>query len=116
MKQHRVLIVGSHPLFCQGIKNILEACADIKVVGVGSEREWILRVMKRQRPDVVIADDNEARSEDSNPVPVIAQANHSVRIILLTLEDNTMSICRGQFGHSIDNARAQDLIAAIKDA
>lgn len=112
MKQRQVLIVGSHPIFCRGIRSILQERSDIKVVGIATNKESIQKMIERLQPDVVVVDHMDARSQESNPVPTILHANPDIRVILLSLGANNMFIYSRK---SVDNARPEDLIAAIED-
>jgi DNA-binding NarL/FixJ family response regulator len=52
----RVLIADDHPIFCQGIKGILEAEADIEVVGEASDGKQAIALARAIAPDVIIVD------------------------------------------------------------
>lgn len=54
--QIRVLIADDHPIFCQGIKGILEAEADIEVVGEASDGKQAIALARAIAPDVIIVD------------------------------------------------------------
>jgi DNA-binding NarL/FixJ family response regulator len=110
-KEYRVLIVGNHPLFYHGISNMLRKQEGIKVVGVAKNGEAIQRLIRVMRPDVVVVDDNEARLQASNPTPAIRAIDPSLRIILLSLGENSMSIFRSHF---VESAGLPDLVSAIR--
>ncbi len=52
----RVLLVDDHDLVRTGVRGILEAAADIRVVGEASNGEQALQVVEALAPDVVLMD------------------------------------------------------------
>ncbi len=53
-----VVIVDDHPLFLQGLRRVLEAEADIRVVGAAADGEEALEMVRQLEPDVVLLDIN----------------------------------------------------------
>ncbi len=54
----RVLIVDDHPVFCQGLRRVLETAPDIDVVGAAENGERALEMAQQLHPDVVLMDIN----------------------------------------------------------
>ncbi len=52
----RVLLVDDHPLFCQGLKTLLESKDGIQVVGEANDGAEAITLTKKMLPDVVIMD------------------------------------------------------------
>ncbi len=52
----RVLVVDDHPLFCQGLRTLLETKDAIKVVGEANDGEEAVAMIHELAPDVVIMD------------------------------------------------------------
>jgi DNA-binding NarL/FixJ family response regulator len=52
----RVLLVDDHPLFCQGLRALLEQNDLIKVVGEAADGLEAVEMTKKMKPDVVIMD------------------------------------------------------------
>jgi len=52
----RVLIADDHPLFRAGMRALLEAVADMQVVGMAATGDEVLALAERCQPDVVLMD------------------------------------------------------------
>lgn len=52
----RVLLVDDHPLFCQGLKTLLESKEGVQVVGEAKDGAEALTLTQKMLPDVVIMD------------------------------------------------------------
>ena len=59
-----VLIADDHPLFRQGIKQILELENDITVVAQAANGDEAVRLTREHKPDVILMDIN-------MPVPMV---------------------------------------------
>lgn len=58
MDKIKILIVDDHPLFRQGLRNVLTGEADLEVVGEGSNGQEGLELARKLHPDVVLLDIN----------------------------------------------------------
>lgn len=56
MDKIRVLIADDHPIFCQGVKGVLEAEPDIEVVGEASDGKQAISLARAIAPDVILID------------------------------------------------------------
>jgi len=52
----RVLLVDDHPLFCQGLKTLLQSKEGVQVVGEAKDGAEALTLTQKMLPDVVIMD------------------------------------------------------------
>lgn len=52
----RVLLVDDHPIVLDGIRALLEATADLEVVGEATDRDGALRLATGLAPDVIVLD------------------------------------------------------------
>jgi DNA-binding NarL/FixJ family response regulator len=58
MDKITVLVVDDHPVFRQGLRDILRQEHDIEVVGEGADGQQALEMVRRLQPDIVILDIN----------------------------------------------------------
>ena len=58
MRQTTIVVIDDHPLFRQGVVDILSAEKDLKVVGQASNGEDGLRMVRERKPDVALIDVN----------------------------------------------------------
>src|SRR3954449_10035050 len=84
-QQIRLVIADDHPIFRDGLRRLLEAEADLKVLGEASDGAEAVKLAKQLKPDILLLDlampkhpGLEALRDLSN-----GEAN-SVRVILLT--------------------------------
>ena len=87
-KARRVLIASSHPLFGQGLRNLLKERreADVVVVGMVSNLEQALAALERLSPDLVIVDyDDEVLNRDEFLARFV-EGEKKLRVVLLSLQ------------------------------
>jgi DNA-binding NarL/FixJ family response regulator len=92
----RVFILSSHPLFSQGVENLLRREAGLDIVGRETDADKALERIKEIRPNVVIL---ECAEPTCDPTPVLMhllREGVETKIIGLNLQDNTLYIYRGE--------------------
>jgi DNA-binding NarL/FixJ family response regulator len=92
----RVFILSSHPLFGQGVENLLRREEGLDIVGQETDADKALERIKEIRPDVVILDCAEPGCDPTLAVMRILREGVQTKVIGLNLQDNTMYIYRGE--------------------
>ncbi|MCB9419828.1 MAG: response regulator transcription factor [Ardenticatenaceae bacterium] len=107
----RVLIIGRHHLFHDGITHLLGEQSNLVVVG--SVRSWnkAREIMAREQPDVLIIDHDSADLHENDLAPLLETADRDIKVIYLTLAQNRMIIHKRQ---QIVNVTADDLLQAVQ--
>lgn len=82
--QSRVLIVDDHPVFCQGLRRILESVPDIQVVGVARDGEEALSIARELMPDVILMDINLPSMNGMQVTRLIKAELPNIAVIMLT--------------------------------
>ena len=108
----RVFILSRHTLFCDGIVALLSQEAGFDVVGQDTELSSAVESIKSLSPDVVIINCDDPEPDLSQVVASLLQNRLGVRIIGLSLEDNKISIYRGE---DKQVHQLEDLLKAIED-
>jgi two-component system nitrate/nitrite response regulator NarL len=68
----RILIVDSHPIFRQGLRNVISSESDLSVVGEATSGCQVVRMAGDLKPDVVLLDD---RMPGSTTAEILAELN-----------------------------------------
>ena len=114
----RVFLVDDQPLLRQGFSMILQAQADMEVVGEASDGAQALRDIGRAAPDVVLMD---VRMPGMNGIDATRQVTTTwpdVRVIILTtfdLDEYAFEGLRaGASGFLIKNAQTDEFVRAVR--
>jgi len=112
----RVLIADDHPLFRQGIKQILELEKDIVVVAQAANGDDAVQLAREHKPDVILMDINMPGSNGLQAIKEIKDENISSKIIVLTIQEDReyliKTIQMGAEGYVLKDAEPQVLIDA----
>lgn len=107
----RVLIIGRHRLFHEGIIHLLGEQSDLMVVGSVRSWEKAREIMVREQPDVLIIDHDAADLHENDLAPLLENVDRDIKVIYLTLAQNKMVIHKRQ---QIADVTAVDLLQAVQ--
>src|SRR5260370_40131124 len=113
-----VFLLDDHEIVRKGVRDLLEAEADITVVGEAGTAESALARISALRPDVAVLD---VRLPDGNGVTVCREIRSrmpQVACLMLTsfAEDEALfdAIMAGAAGYVLKQIRALDLVGAVR--
>ena len=113
-----VLLVDDHTAVRSGVRVMLEAEADLVVVGEAGDGAEALRAVAATRPDVVVLDLAMPGIGGLDAIPEIRAAAPSTAILVFTMHSNAAYVSAamraGARGYVLKSARQQDLLAAIR--
>jgi DNA-binding NarL/FixJ family response regulator len=113
-----VLLVDDHSLIRKGFRLILDAEADIRVVGEAADGTTALSACLALRPDVVLMDVRMPGRDGIEATRDIAAAGLPSKVLILTtfdLDDYVYSGLRaGASGFLLKDTQPDDLVAAIR--
>ncbi len=92
METIAVLIVDDHPLFRQGLRDVLSAEDDLEVIGEAEDGERALAKVKALKPDVVIMDVNIPSLNGIQATKRLKSDWTDVAVIILTAYDDDEQI------------------------
>lgn len=82
--KYRVIIISLPGVVQESIRAILEAMADVEVVGLASGGLSALALVKEEQPDVVVIDSNLTEDEVLAFLRDVRQLDLNVRLVVLT--------------------------------
>jgi DNA-binding NarL/FixJ family response regulator len=81
----RIVIADDHPIFRDGLRRLLEAESDLKVIGEACDGTEAVRMARQLKPDIMLLDLAMPRMPGLDALREMSTGPaHSVRVILLT--------------------------------
>jgi DNA-binding NarL/FixJ family response regulator len=87
-----VMIVDDHPVFRQGLRNVLAAQEDLRVVVEAADGESAIEKAQEHRPDVIIMDINLPELNGLQATREIKERYPDIHVIMLTAYDDEEQI------------------------
>ena len=87
MQEIRVMIVGDHPVFRQGLRRVLEIEPDIRIECEATDGQEALLLARQHKPDVIIMDINLPKMNGIQATRRIKAAMSNIAIIVVTAYD-----------------------------
>ncbi|MEL7068799.1 MAG: response regulator transcription factor [Cyanobacteria bacterium J06581_3] len=116
----RVLLVDDQTLGRQGFKVLLEAHADIQVVGEAQNGKQAIEQVETLRPDLVLLDVRMPEMDGVAVTQAICQQFKEVKVLILSTFNHDDYVCRamqfGAMGYLLKDTRAEELVQAIRMA
>src|SRR5215218_5705706 len=83
-----IVIADDHPVFRQGLRQIIEMEHDLKVVGEARDGATALNLIQELKPEVAVLDINMPNMKGFDVARQIGQQSLKVGIIFLTMYDD----------------------------
>ncbi len=114
----RVVIVDDHALVREGTVQLLEAEADLEVVGQAGTAEEGLGLLARLRPDLALVDVNLPGTSGLELARQAAASHPKVRILVVTAYDDYAYVAEaleiGVGGYLLKTASGKELVDAVR--
>jgi two-component system, NarL family, response regulator NreC len=114
----RVVIADDHPVVRNGVKALLDAEADIDVVGEAGDATRAVFETIEQKPDVIVLDLTMPGVEGMSLVEKLRQTAPGSRIVVLSMHDSARHVrdahAAGASGYVPKEAADADLVAAVR--
>ena len=119
MQEVTIVVVDDHPLFRQGVVNILSLESGFKVVGQAENGTNALSLIRTLRPQIAVMDVNLPGKNGQQVTRRVVQEKIPTRIVLLTAYDDHEQIIHaawaGAAAYCAKDIDPGQLIAAIKE-
>jgi DNA-binding NarL/FixJ family response regulator len=114
----QLVIADDHPVFRQGLRQIVEAEPGLKVLGDASDGLAALGMIQELRPDVAVLDVNMPQMKGFDVAREIQRQGWSVHIIFLTVYDDehmfNEALNVGAMGYLLKDSAISDIVSSIK--
>jgi len=117
MKRIRILLADDHAVVRQGFKMILNAQADMEIVGEAGNGRQAVELAEQLRPDVVVMDVSMPELNGIEATRRLASSLPHARVIALSMHKDSVYVREilraGARGYLLKDSGAADLVAAI---
>lgn len=116
----RVMLVDDHPVVREGLRGMIDAEADLEVVGEAASGAEAVAMAGSVRPDVILMDLRMPGVDGVAATERILAALPSTRIVVVTTYESDADILRaveaGAAGYLLKDASRAELATAVRDA
>ena len=118
MKRIRILVADDHAVVRQGFKMILDAQADMEIVGEAANGRQAVDLAEQLRPDVVVMDVSMPELNGIEATRRLATSVPRARVVALSMHKDSVYVREilraGARGYLLKDSGAADLVAAIR--
>jgi DNA-binding NarL/FixJ family response regulator len=113
-----VLLADDHAVVRDGLKALLEAEADLSVLGAAADGDAAVKEARRLKPDVVIMDISMPGLDGVEATRHILQALPATRILMLSMHGSSDHVLRalqaGARGYLLKESAGAEVVAAVR--
>ena len=118
MGQIKILLVDDHAVVRMGFKMLIEAEADIKVIGEVESGELAVKLFQELKPDIIVMDITMPGIGGLEAIDRIMAKDKNTKILVLSAHEDSVHPKRvlnaGAMGYLTKRSAAEELIKAIK--
>ncbi len=118
MEKIRVLIADDHPIFCHGVKGVIEAEMDMEIVGEASDGKQAIALARAIAPDVVLLDVHMPTVDGLEVARIIKLHLPRTGVVLMTAYDDEEQLFQaikvGAAAFFLKDVRPDDLLEGIR--
>ena len=118
MSQIKILLVDDHAVVRMGFKMLIEAEADIKVIGEAKSGEVAVKLFQELKPDIIVMDITMPGIGGLEAIDRILAKDKNTKILVLSAHEDSVHPKRvlnaGAMGYLTKRSAAEELIKAIK--
>jgi DNA-binding NarL/FixJ family response regulator len=114
----RLVIADDHPVVREGLRAVLDAEADVEVVGEAADGSEVLGLVESFQPDLVLMDLQMPDLDGVAATRRIRKDHEAVEVLILTTYDTdadiTRAVAAGATGYLLKDASREELMQAIR--
>lgn len=114
----RVALADDHPIVLAGLRNLIEAEADLELVGEASSGQSARKLIRDRLPDVAVIDVSMPEINGITLARRLAEDCPGVRVIILTLYEERsflkQALAAGVKGYVLKRSAAETLVSVIR--
>ncbi len=114
----RVVLADDHALLLEGLRVMIDAEPDLRVVATASDGERLLEAIRRFRPDVIVVDLRMPYMDGPTAVRRIRAEGFAVRVLVLSASSDALSLREsvqaGADGFALKTDSPQATLTAIR--
>jgi two-component system nitrate/nitrite response regulator NarL len=114
----KIIIVDDHPIFIDGLSNMLSNVANIEIVGSANNGQQLLDLLEIQEVDVILLDINMPIMDGLEAAKVITQKHKEIKLLMLSMYDENKFVKEaieiGAKGYILKNIEKTALVNAIE--
>ena len=118
MSTIRIVVADDHAVVRRGLTGLLDAEADLEVVGAAEDGAAAVDLARELRPDVVVMDLQMPVLDGVEATRAILEAGLGAEVLVLTSFSDTARITAaldaGAVGYQLKDAEPEDLVAAVR--
>jgi DNA-binding NarL/FixJ family response regulator len=116
----RVVVADDHAVVRAGLEQVIDAAADVELVGTAANGAEALEVCRRERPDVVLMDLSMPELDGVAATRRLSSAHPEIRVVVLTSFSDRDRILdaldAGATGYMLKDAEPTELLAGVRAA
>ena len=114
----RLIIADDHPIVRQGLRQVIEREADLKVIAEADNGEVALAEIEARKPDVAILDLDMPRMDGLEVLRLLRERAEIVAVIMLTVHREeaffTRALQLGAQGYILKDSALADIVSGIR--
>lgn len=114
----KIIIADDHPLFSDGLSNLLDNEKDLQVIGIVGNGRALIDVIRKNQPDLILLDINMPQMNGLEAVKKIKQDYPKIKILMLSTYSEEHLIEKAKFygadGYLLKNANKEELLETVR--
>jgi len=118
MNKTRIALVDDHPLFRQGLRDLLDHEEDLTVVGEAGDARQAYEMAEATRPDLIVVDMSLPGVDGVTATRELCRRLPHSRVLILSMHEEQYLVSRalaaGALGYAIKNQPADKVLEAVR--